>query len=205
MGLGTGTQTGTGNSKTVHRPHANQNRLDPPDGDGPREKQGEPLLGVYQQLSGPERLKSGIRPASCQHVHVLCGQGQTAKFGPSQPLRRVATRARPQFETARETRYPSWSWRPPSFLPLPPSPLNPVPGPLSQSKTPTAPLQIRELERPCGRHEVATLEIGRAHGLMLLLLPWTRQAVTKQGGPASPASSSPASLMSHQHDGCHCW
>lgn len=45
-------------SKTVHRPHANQNRLDPPDGDDPRARQGRPLLGVYQQLSGPERLKS---------------------------------------------------------------------------------------------------------------------------------------------------
>lgn len=132
---GLGTQTGTGNSKTVHRPHANQNRLDPPDGDDPREQQGEPLLGVCHQLSGPERLKSGIRPmlaslllASCQHVRTVW-PGPYGEIWPSQPLRRVATRARPQFETARETRYPSWPWHPPSFLPLPPSLSIPFPGP----------------------------------------------------------------------------
>lgn len=146
---------GTGNSKTVHRPHANQNRLDPPDGDDPRDQQGRSLLGMYQQLSGPERLKRGIRPM----LPVLCAGGWCCEIWAGQPLRRLATRAHPQFETPRETRYPSWP-RHPLFLPLS------LPLPQSRSrvlvsiKDPDCPLQIRELERPCGRHNIATLEIG---------------------------------------------
>lgn len=78
-GLWAGGGGGGRGSKTVHRPHANQNRLDPPDGDDPRDQQGKPLLGVYQQLSGPERLKRRIRPM----LRVLCARGRTVKFGPA--------------------------------------------------------------------------------------------------------------------------
>lgn len=121
--LGTGRgRLGTGNSKTVHRPHANQNRLDPPDGDGPRDQQGEPLLGVYQQLSRPERLKRRDLAHACfaRTPRTVC-PGPYCEIWPSQPLRRLATRAHPQFETPRETRYPSWPWHPPSCHSLPPS------------------------------------------------------------------------------------
>lgn len=110
-------------AKTVHRPHANQNRLDPPDGEGPREEQGGPLLGMYQQLSGPERLREERDSA---HAGRAVDNARTVKFHPArpnQPARRPRTRADPQFETQRETRYPSWPRHSPS--------LNPVPGFLS--------------------------------------------------------------------------
>lgn len=121
----------------------------------PRDQQGRPLLGVYHQLSGPERLKRGIRPM----LPILCARGSYCEIWPGQPLRRLATRARPQFETPRETRYPSWP-RHTLFLPLSLPPLQSRSRVLASTKDPDCPLQIRELERPCGRHNIATLEIG---------------------------------------------
>lgn len=123
----------TGNSKTVHRPHANQNRLDPPDGDDPRNQQGRPLLGVYQQLSGPERLKRGIRPM----LPVLCARGRAMKFGPASHS--DDSRHGPAHSSRHQGRHGTpagqgtlSSCHSPSLL------LNPVPGFLSQSKTPIA-------------------------------------------------------------------
>lgn len=132
-----GGRLGTGNSKTVHRPHANQNRLDPPDGDGPRDQQGEPLLGVYQQLSRPERLKRGIWPMLALPVHyVLCAQGRTVKFGPASHS--DDSRQGPTHSSRHQGRHGTPAG-PGTLLPATPSlPLNPVPGFLSQSKTPIA-------------------------------------------------------------------